>query len=316
MRFHYVLAVLTVGCINSVNAVDAKGTKPPITAVAFAPDGKSIVATSQSGVHQFSWPALDWKRTVETEAANLNTVAFSPSGDRLAVGGGGPAEEGTVEIFSWPECESLTNIDFHDDVVMSVQWLGDLSIASGSLDHRVIIWNANTGEKARTLNGHSRGIVGLCLLRDQNRLVSTGIDQSLRVWDLETGELVRSMSIHTMRVHDVAVRPGNAGLPMVASASDDRTVRLWQPTIGRMVRFVNLTSKPLDVEWLMDGSMIVVACADGHVRLIDPEKVEVTQDIPALDGWAYSIAVHPTDGRIVVGGVAAGLRRIRIQTDQ
>ena len=55
---------------------------------------------------------------------------------------------------------------------------------------------------------------------------------------------------------------------------------------------------------------------DGHVRLIDPEKVEVTQDIPAFDGWAYSIAVHPTDGRIVVGGVAAGLRQIRIQTDQ
>ena len=83
-----------------------------------------------------------------------------------------------------------------------------------------------------------------------------------------------------------------------------------------MVRFVKLTSKPLDVEWLKDGSMIVVACADGHVRLIDPDKVEVTQDIPALDGWAYSIAVHPTDGRIVVGGVAAGLRQIRIHTDQ
>ena len=46
------------------------------------------------------------------------------------------------------------------------------------------------------------------------------------------------------------------------------------------------------------------------------EKVEVTQDIPALEGWAYSIAIHPTDGRIIVGGVAAGLRQIRIQTDQ
>ena len=149
-----------------------------------------------------------------------------------------------------------------------------------------------------------------------NTLVSTGIDQSLRVWDLGTGKLARSMSIHTMRVHDVAVRQGATGLPMVASASEDRTVRLWQPTIGRMVRFVKLTSKPLDVEWPKDGSMIVVACADGHVRLIDPDKVEVTQDIPALDGWAYSIAVHPTDGRIVVGGVAAGLRQIRIQTDQ
>ncbi len=210
----------------------------------------------------------------------------------------------------------MTKFDDHSDSVMSVQWLNDLSVVSGILDHHVIMSNANSGKKVRTLNGHSRGVVSLCLMSDQNTLVSTSIDQSLRVWDLETGKMARSMSIHTMRVHDVAVRPGVTGLPMVASASDDRTVRLWQPTIGRMIRFVNLPSKPLDVEWLIDGSMIVVACADGHVRLIHPEKVEVTQDIPALDGWAYSIAVHPTDGRIVVGGVAAGLRQIRIQADQ
>ena len=99
---------------------------------------------------------------------------------------------------------------------------------------------------------------------------------------------------------------------MVASVSDDRTVRLWQPTIGRMVRFARLNSRPLDVGWLPVGSRIVVTCSDGHLRLVDPVEVKVTKDLPAVEGWAYSLAVHPSDGSVVVGGSAGRLRRVSV----
>ena len=37
---------------------------------------------------------------------------------------------------------------------------------------------------------------------------------------------------------------------MVASASADRTIRIWQPTIGRLVRYVRLEAEPLSIAWL------------------------------------------------------------------
>lgn len=100
---------------------------------------------------------------------------------------------------------------------------------------------------------------------------------------------------------------------MIASVSGDRTVRLWQPTIGRMVRFAQLSSTPLAVAWLRDGSQVAVAATDGHVRLIDPDTVEILQDIPAVDGWAYSLGVHPTDGSLLVGGRNGQLKRIVLE---
>ena len=283
---------------------------PPVTALVFSHDGKSVVASSQAGLHVYDWPTLTLQRTFAVQARNIHDLAFSPDGEQLAVGGGNPATTGTIEIFSWPDGKSLRILGEHRDSVTAVAWRNAASLASASLDRDIILWDLRTGTPAQRLKGHSRGVSSLCFLNDKKTLVSTGVDQSIRVWNLTTGALIRSLNNHTLPAHDLALRPNEIGLPMIASASDDRTVRFWQPTIGRMVKFARLKEAPLNVAWLSNGSRIVAACTDGVVRLVDPDSVEVTDEIHALKGWAYAMAVHPTDGSIVVGGLNAQVRRI------
>ena len=283
---------------------------PPITALAFSHDGKSVVACSQAGVHVYDFPTLNLQRMIAVEARNIHDLAFSPDGDQLAVGGGNPATEGTIEIFSWPDGKSLRILREHRDTVTAVAWRDALSLASASLDRDIMLWDLRTGTAVQRLKGHSRGVSSLCFLKDKETLVSTGVDQSVRVWDLTSGTLIRNMNNHTLPAHALALRPNGTGLPMVASVSDDRTVRFWQPTIGRMVKFARLAEAPLNVAWLNNGARIVAACADGAIRLVDPDSVAVTGEIPALDGWAYSLAVHPTDGSVVIGGPNAQVKRI------
>ncbi|MCE2402466.1 hypothetical protein J4G08_16480 [Candidatus Poribacteria bacterium] len=283
---------------------------PPITSLAFSHDGKSVMACSQAGLHVYDWPTLNLQKMIKVQAKNVHDLAFSPSGDRLAVGGGNPAIEGIVEIFSWPEAKSLRVLKKHRDSVTAVAWRDVSVLASASLDRRIILWDLHTGTPIQDLQGHSKGVSSLCFLNDKDMLVSTGIDQSVRVWDLTSGELIRSMNNHTLPVHDLALRPGEARLPVIVSAGDDRTVRFWQPTIGRMVKFARFKVAPLDVAWLNDGSKVVASCADGRIRIIDPDLVEVTDEIPALNGWAYSLTVHPTDGSIVIGGANGQVLRI------
>ena len=285
--------------------------KPPITAVAFTPDGASIVAVSQSGLHVHAWPKLDWQRTIEASAPNLHCVAFSPSGKHVAVGGGSPSEEGVVEVFSWPEGKSVARTNDHHDSVRCVVWQNDARFLSASIDREIKLWDLQ--EKANcvlTLKGHSRSVDALCLVKNGKTLVSAGVDQSVRVWDMESGKLVHSLNQHTKPVHALAVRPAESGLPMVASAAGDRTIRFWQPTIGRMVRYVRLESEPLNIAWTSDGSRIVASCVDGRVRVVEPDEVKVTQTIQVIDGWAYSVAVHPTDGSIAVAGSHGKLCRV------
>jgi len=277
--------------------------QPPITAVAFAPDGESVLVGSQLGVQIRNWPELALRQEIRTDIANVHDISFSPNGKQVALAGGNPGEDGQIEIMTWPAGTVANKLVGHDDSVMSVAWIDDQRLSSASLDQRVIVWEASSGKQTQVLRGHSRGVSGLAFIAGGDILVSGSRDESLRVWELGTGQLKYSLTIHTQPIHRLAVRPSQAGLVMLASASDDRTVRLWQPTIGRMVRFARLPSKPLDICWFADGSGLVAGCEDGRLYVVDAETIQITDKRQVLaEGWVYSVSAHPRERSVVVGG--------------
>jgi len=292
----------------------ACAAEPPITALAFTPDGKSVLVGSQAGVQVRTWPDLKPLRLLGTEVANVHDLAFSPDGKTLAIAGGSPAEKGTVELLRWPEGTLLYRARPHKDVIYAVAWSADsATIVTASADQTVRKVDARTGKQTGLFEGHSRGVLTAVFLPGDKQFVTAGGDESLRVWDAESGKVERILPNHTKSVTGLAVRPGGdtSAPPTLASISDDRTVRLWQPTVGRMVRFARVPSEPRAVAWTTDGASILVACKDGGLRVIDPESVEVRRTIPAIEGVAYALAVAP-DGSVVIGGRDGRLKRVEL----
>ncbi|MEM7477438.1 MAG: hypothetical protein AAF483_20835 [Planctomycetota bacterium] len=291
-----------------------------MVALAVAPDGKSLLAGSQLGVHVLSWPELQVQKTIACEFPNVHHIEFSPEGKHFGVAGGEPALQGVVELFSWPECQSERVFLCHDDSAMQVVWLDEQHLASCSLDYGIAMLDRSQDEPASILRGHSRGVTALSYLPQKRLLVSSGLDQSLRVWNLAEQEVLRSLTNHKQPVRDLELRPNQEGLPMVASASLDRTVRLWQPSIGRLVRFARLPNRPVDIVWKPDGSRLYAACENGRVFVIDPDTVEVTElpngtkssaNSSSRESRIYSLVVHPS-GDLVIGGASGRLHRISL----
>jgi WD40 repeat protein len=239
-----------------------------------------------------------------TELSNIHDVEFSPDGKQLVASGGQPAAEGIVELYAWPSRELIRRASPHDDVIYAIAWRPDgqeLSLASG--DRQISLMSVAATAHVRYLEGHSRAVLAVAYLHGDVELLTGGIDQSIRCWDVPAGTTRRTLTNHTRAVHDLKVRPttDSQSLPLVASAGADRTVRFWQPTIGRLVRFARLESEPLAIVWSLDGRRLWAACRDGHVRAIDPESATVTNDLPAIEGVAYALCAAP-DGSILVGG--------------
>ncbi|MEM8667258.1 MAG: hypothetical protein AAGG48_07065 [Planctomycetota bacterium] len=286
--------------------------RPHNTSIAFSADGKFVVVGSQAGVEVRQSESLTVLRTIELEMDSIHDVCFSPDGRWLAVAGGFPGETGEVAWISWPSGEVDHNVNVHDDVVHQVVFVPDGShwiTASADEVCSVFPWE---GKKPITrYTQHSRGVLGVTVLPDGETVVSGSRDETLRVWNLRSGESIRTLHNHSRDVTAVACQAKDGGLPVVASASDDLTVRFWQPTIGRMVRFARVPSRPLGMAWTTDGRL-AVPCSDGVLRWIDPQTVAIVDAQQATDDWLYCVATdHRQDGRVVVGGAYGMVGELR-----
>jgi len=62
---------------------------------------------------------------------------------------------------------------------------------------QALVWNAQTGEKLFTLEGHKFDIDGLIFSPDNRFLLTGSVDATIKFWDMKTGELARTIDLST-----------------------------------------------------------------------------------------------------------------------
>lgn len=264
-------------CCAPLETIQAEASRL-IVATALSQDGK-MLASAEDGVIQIR-PKSEQSvvATLNTQMRRVHDLAFSPDGSRLLVAGGVPGESGDLEIWDWQSTQCTTRAAVHGDLIYGAAWSPDAKrIATASWDNACHIIASHDLQVERTFTGHSRPVLAVCFVGTSNLVVSAGVDHTVQMWESDSGQLVRKFDNHVGTVYDVAMRPsaGNGDLAWMATASEDRTVRFWQPTLGRMVRFTKLESAPLCLAWNEDGSRVMAGCQDGTVREIDPVTLDV-----------------------------------------
>ncbi|PYH49351.1 putative wd40 protein [Aspergillus saccharolyticus JOP 1030-1] len=194
----------------------------------------------------------------------------------------------------------LQTLEGHSGSVGSVAFSADgLTVASGSHDKTIKLWDAKTGSEIRTLEGHLDWVGSVAFSADGLTVVSGSYDKMIKLWDAKTGSEIRTLEGHSDSVRSVAFSVD--GLTVV-SGSADKMIKLWDAKTGLEIHTLEGHSGSVEsVVFSADSLTVVSGSADKIIKLWD---AKTGSEIRTLEGhldWVGSVAFS-ADGLIVASG--------------
>lgn len=233
-------------------------------------------------VDRYDWP----QRNFSSSAGNY--------GD-LVLGGTSDIEMGCLGV--WDSSKQSRFRWIHDDLpfpITCVATVGDRVIA-GNDQGEVAAFELESGKEIWKQQMHSKMVTSAVAVPGVLCVTADWIGK-LVVFDSLDGQPQSDFQQHRDRVSNLV-----SGLaeptPQVISGSRDGTVRLWYPTQGRLVRFVQM-GEPITALENSGGGSVIAATRDAKLSRIDMQTAQVVSSQASnLEYVSYLLAV---DGQTVL----------------
>jgi WD40 repeat protein len=207
----------------------------------------------------------------------VQTVAFSPDGSQILSAGA----DQVARLWSASSGQPVAELRGHSARVTSAVFSSDgKRIAASAEDGRARVWDAASTQLVRELRANEKPLRRVTFTPDGRQVLTAGDEGVVRFWEVESGREGKPLT--DFQGGDVfALNVSRDGRLVIAGAGRD--VAVWDAASGQRLAWLEgSTDVVQDVSFSPDGQQVVVASADGLVRLYRREMFAPLDELMAL----------------------------------
>ncbi|NQT17105.1 MAG: hypothetical protein HQ582_30390, partial [Planctomycetes bacterium] len=284
--------------------------------VAFSRDGTRIVAgggpVRKNGFGRAGvWEIASGRQIAEMKEMpdSVLDIAISPDGKLVATAG----RDKLARLWEASTGQLVFTLSGHQSALECVDFSPDgRTLASAGYDPTARLWDVDSGRLVATLSGHEGSLMTTCFSPDGRTLVTAGREGVLRRWDATTRQPIDALLPGVSEddpprpVLAIAYSPDRK---LVASAHDDMTVRLRDPSTGRVVRVLEGDDEVVStIAFSPDGRILATAGGDEKVKLWNVADGKQSGTLVGHIGDVLSAAFSPDGKRLASGGADKTIR--------
>jgi WD40 repeat protein len=176
----------------------------------------------------------------------------------------------------------IPSLSGHTELISSIAFSADSStIASGSHDSTIKLWNTTTGQLVKSLAGKRDFITSVAFSPNGLNLASgvewlegkSTLRGEARIWDVKQGKILQTLVGHNGAVLSVAYSPDGR---LLASGGSDKKVILWDAKTGKLLNILEGHQGIVkSVTFSYDGRFLASGSSDQSVHIWDPKTAKL-----------------------------------------
>ncbi|AES94615.2 putative transcription factor WD40-like family [Medicago truncatula] len=212
-----------------------------VTTLDWNGEGTLLATGSYDGQARIWTTNGELKSTLCKHKGPIFSLKWNKKGDYILTGGfDGSAIVWDVQAEKWKQ-----QFDFHRGSTLDVDWRNNVSFASSSNDTMIHVCKIGENHPVKTFAGH-QGEVN-CIKWDPTGsiLASCSDDNTAKIWSMKQDKYIHDFREHSKEIYAIRWSPTGPGTNnpnkklVLASASCDSTVKLWDAELGKLIHSLN-----------------------------------------------------------------------------
>ncbi|KAF4795614.1 F-box-like/WD repeat-containing protein TBL1X [Turdus rufiventris] len=170
--------------------------------------------------------------------------------------------------------EAKQQFPFHSAPALDVDWQNNTTFASCSTDMCIHVCRLGCDRPVKTFQGHTNEVNAIKWDPSGMLLASCSDDMTLKIWSMKQDTCVHDLQAHSKEIYTIKWSPTGPGTSnpnsniMLASASFDSTVRLWDVDRGVCIHTLTKHQEPVySVAFSPDGKYLASGSFDKCVHI-------------------------------------------------